>query len=177
MAEDYSSEQVFATIAKYCNTEQGGFYSCEGMPGYNAFFEEVFKPAVSNYITIYPDENNKYIMPLRYIDVKPEKREILERITSDDDLRDEFLKILITRMKHPKKLADGLTDLINKEIFTSYARQRQGEPAEGSKTIFYYDDSGNIEDIMSDEEKKQIQLICSLIGSATHGYWRFCNWD
>lgn len=171
-----SSELLFATIAFYCNEKQGvGLMDWEGMPSYSDIFDHVFVPAMKDYVMLKKEGEGYRAHWFR--DLSPREKELKEKIESLDNLKIEFEKALADRIQDSEMLALGFSDLFNKSAFESYAKKRQAEKTDSCGTTFQYDSSGNIASLLNKEEKRQIEMICSLIGSRTYSYWRTVNPD
>jgi hypothetical protein len=190
MEKEFSADEIFATIAKYCNLkdhEITQFFDMNAMPccdgPYNGLFEEIFIPCIKEYIAINTklDKRGRKYVPAYYPfsgcpEEVTEKYKQMKRM-SIEELRQEFNSTLTGRMQNPERLIRGYNDLFHKETFDSIARKRQDKPTDKTNATYRYSEEGNIDDLLTEEEREQILHLSSNLRCMTYGYWRSVNPD
>lgn len=178
--------------------------SAEGMPRWEDFWEYTFASAVKDYIFLEerpvekPSNHDFGLNCTRrydYVDYKeklyripwhnewrenPRIKALLDKVkASTEALREEFENALRRRMKRPEVLVAGFRDLFDKEKFESFAKKRQGrivgKEYKDMTHAYRYDDSGHLEDRLTNEERREMGLICSLMGTHTYCYLMSMN--
>ena len=96
---------------------------------------------------------------------------------SPAEIKNEFDNTLESRMQNPSRLANGFAGLFQKEMFESIARKRQMNPTDKSNVAYRYNEEGNIDNLLTEEEKEQILHLSGNIRCMAYGYWRTMNPD